>query len=179
MADLTSDFLDLHFAGSIEIIEAESECHYTIPALAVRFRQVDGRLTKSINLEQFRIIVVGKKNGTRYELLERRDPLIALLNGPGSEVHTPVIEFSISKSILRDAEYIGLGVIGLFVLEDDGRYDLLGPVEKARVLSGGRALWPISAPSNVAGTEGDGDHSQRIYSVPRNPNDLCSSAKIR
>jgi hypothetical protein len=180
VADLTSDFLELQFAGAIEIAETESECHYTIPALAVGFRKIDRRNTKSIDLKQFRIVVVGIRNGTRYQLLERRDPLIASLDGPGSEVHAPVIKFSIAKSTLRDAEYIGLGVVGLFVKEDDGRYDLLGlgPMEKARILSG-HALWPITVPSNIVGRLGEGDHSTRIYRAPRNSSDVCSSAKIR
>jgi hypothetical protein len=179
--DITSDFLELGFAGTVEITETTSECLYRIPTLSIRFLKLEGRLTKAIYLSQFQVVAVGVRGGDQYGLLERRYPLVASLNGPGSEVNVRDITFAVSKSILQDAEYIGFGVAGQMVLKDDGRFDALGPAGKAHALGPWHVLWPISAPSNIIRktTDAYGEHGVRVYRAPRDPNDLCSSAKIR
>jgi hypothetical protein len=186
-ADLTSSFLDLGFIGSIQIKESGDECIYEIPSLTIRFLKIAGRLTKTIYLDQFRIVVVAsdearKTKGIKGYLLERRDPLLPPLTLFESEERSLAIKFSLPKRLLRDAEYLGLAVVGRPILQDDGRFALLDSAARASVLEGGRrATWPISARANILSqtTSPDGEHGRRVYRTPHDPHDDCSSAKIR
>lgn len=82
---------------------------------------------------------------------------------------------------MREAQYLGLSIVGrLFRL--DGKYDYVDPAERARLqLEGRRVLWPIPARSNgvFITTDPNGERGTIIYRTPRDPNDDCSSAKIR
>jgi membrane associated rhomboid family serine protease len=178
-ADLTSESIDLGFAGTIYIDETASECRYRIPVLTIRPLTREGRLTQSIQLDQLRVYANRTTNnsGQLKQLFARTYPLRASLTFPGAEVRIKNVEFAVPKSVR--GESIGLSVVGEFFHRDDGRYAFLGPVERAR-LSRGRASWHITAQSNVM-TMVRIPHTEHTYVVrrsPADPNDYCSSARI-
>jgi membrane associated rhomboid family serine protease len=178
-ADLTSESIDLGFAGTIYIDETASECRYRIPVLTIRPLTREGRLTQSIQLDQLRVYANRTTNnsGELKQVFARTYPLRASLTFPGAEVRIKNVEFAVPKSVR--GESIGLSVVGEFFHRDDGRYAFLGPVERAR-LSRGRASWTITAPSNVM-TRVRIPHSEHTYVIrrsPADPNDYCSSARI-
>jgi hypothetical protein len=184
-ADLASNFQDLDFTGSVRIEDSGDECIYEIPALTIRFRNSEGSLTKTIQLDQFRVVVVAseeaqKAKGIKGYLLERRYPLVPRILFK-DDARTEAFKFAIPKKLLRDAGYLGFDVVGLPVLEDDGRYAIIEPVQRAKILAGRRASWPISARGNMASitTSADGERGTIVHRKPRDPNDDCSSVKIR
>jgi hypothetical protein len=184
--DLASSYQELSFAGSVEIEESDDECLYQISALTIRFLKSYRPFPTSVHLDQFRTVVVapGAANRAKKDsgyLLERYYPLSASLSSSASEFHTPVIKFTISKRLLRDAEYLSFNVSGQLIRGNDGRYDSLDPLERAKLLEGSHVAWPIPARSNIVSTITDpnGEHGRTIYRRPRDPNDDCSSAKIR
>jgi hypothetical protein len=185
-ADLASTFNELNFTGSVRIEDSGDECIYEIPALTIRFRKTEGSLTKTIQIDQFRVVVVAseeakKAKGIRGYLLEQRYPLVPPRIMSKDDVRTEAFKFAIPKKLLRDADYLGFDVNGLSTLEDDGRYAFIEPVQRARILGGRRVAWPISARGNIASitTSGDGERGTIVYRKPRDPNDNCSSVKIR
>jgi hypothetical protein len=175
--DLTTEFLQLSFSGVLTSGESGGDCVYRIPTLKIRFAKGD-YLAKAIQLDQFRIIVVAPE-GQNRALLERRYPLLASLSVSQNEVQAPTINFAIPKTLMRQAEYLGIAVAGRPVFHDE---DLakLPPSDRAN-LERGRALWPIAAKANVASQtrSGDGERFTTVYRVPRDPNDDCSSVKVR
>ena len=185
-ADLASTFLDLGFTGSVRIEESGDECIHEIPALTIRFLRTEGSLTKTIQLDQFRIVVVAseeakKSKGTKGYLLERQYPLVPPRVLSRDDVRTEAFKFAVPKELLRDAEYLGFDVGGLPTLEDDGRYAFIEPVARAKILGGRRVAWPISARGNIASIQrsADGERGTIVHRKPRDPNDDCSSVKIR
>jgi hypothetical protein len=185
-ADLASTFQDLGFTGSVRIEESGDECIYEISALTIRFLRIDGRLTKTIQLDQFRVVVVASEEATRAKgikgyLLEQQYPLVPPRVLSKDDVRTEAFKFAIPKKLLRDAEYLGFDVGGLSTLEDDGRYAFIEPVQRAKILGGRRVAWPIRARGNVASitTSADGERGTIVHRKPRDPNDDCSSVKIR
>jgi hypothetical protein len=172
--------LNLSFGGIIETAESGADCIYKIPTLTIRFAKQEGLATTAINLDKFRVVIFASA-GDKRTLLERRYPLLAALTSAQNEVHVQDIEFTVPKQILRQAEYVALAVVGQPVFDIDGRLAaVLSPEDKARLLNS-RALWPISAKPNIAyqTVSPDGEHGRIIYRTPRDPNDDCSSVKIR
>jgi hypothetical protein len=185
-ADLTSTFQDLGFTGSVRIEESGDECIYEIPALTIRFLRSDGSLTKTIQLDQFRVVVVASEEAKKAKeirgyLLERQYPIVPPRVLSKDDVRTEAFKFAIPKKLLRDAEYLGFNVGGLSTLEDDGRYAFIEPVARAKILEGRRVAWPISARGNIASirSSADGERGTIVHRKPRDPNDDCSSVKIR
>ena len=185
-ADLASTFNELNFTGVVRIEDRGDECIYEIPALTIRFRKTEGSLTKTIQIDQFRVVVVAsdetmKAKGIKGYLLERKYPLVPPRILSKDDVRTEAFKFAIPKRLLRDAEYLGFDVGGLSTLKDDGRYAFIEPVQRAKILEGRRVAWPISARGNIASitTSADGERGTIVHRKPRDPNDDCSSVKIR
>jgi hypothetical protein len=185
-ADLKSTYQELGFTGSIRIEESGDECVYEIPALTITFRKTNGSLTKTIQLDEFRVVVVAsdetmKAKGIKGYLLERRYPLSPPRILFKDDVRTEAFKFAIPKKLLRDAEYLGFNLAGLPTLEDDGRYAFIEPVQRAKILGGRGAAWPITARGNIASirTSADGERGTIVYRKPSDPDDDCSSVKIR
>lgn len=177
--DITSSFLNLSFEGIVNTADAGEYCVYRIPALTIRFTRREGLAATAINLDAFRVAVFAAEK-PNPKLLEFRYPLVAALTSSENETRAQNIEFTIPKAILRQAEYVALAVAGQPVLTLDGPLAKLPPEDKARVLQG-HALWPISAIPNIASenVSPDGEYGRRIYRRPANPDDDCSSVKIR
>jgi hypothetical protein len=185
-ADLASTFNELNFAGSVRIEDSGDECIYEIAALTIRFRKTEGSLTKIVQLDEFRVVVVAsdetmKAKGIKGYLLERRYPLVPPRTLFKDDVRTEAFKFAIPKKLLRDAEYLGFDVGGLPTMEDDGRYAFIEPVQRAKILGEHRAAWPITARGNIASItrSADGERGTIVHRKPRDPNDDCSSVKIR
>ncbi len=177
--DLASRFLNLSFEGIITTSDSGDNCTYKIPSLAIRFAMQEGLATTAIELDAFRVAAFSAEP-SKQKLLEQRHPLTASLSSSESETHFQNIEFTIPKVILRQAEYIALAVAGRPVFSFDGSLTRISPEDKARLLQS-HALWPISARPNIASqtSSPDGERGQTIYRTPADPNDDCSSVKIR
>ena len=184
--DLTGSYQELRFAGSINIEESGSECLYEIPALTIDFSDTYRPFPTAVQLDQFRIVVFApeaarKPKALSSTLLERTYPLPASLSSSAREFHAPTIKFTVPKRLMRDAEYLALALLGRLI-RLDGKYDYVDPSERARLqLEGRRVLWPLPARSNILSmtTDPNGEHGTITYRTPRDPNDDCSSAKIR
>jgi hypothetical protein len=175
--DITGTFLNLDFTGVIETAERGDDCVYKIPSLTIHFARRAGLATMAINLDQFRIVVAAPN---KKRLLLQRYPLPAALTSSNSEVRVPAIEFTVPKQMMHEAEYVAVAVGGQPVFDFDSLPLPLGPEDKDRLLHS-HALWPIGAHANIASQTVDqnGERGQTVYRTPRDPNDDCSSVKIR
>jgi hypothetical protein len=184
--DLTGSYQELRFTGSIHIEESGDECLYEIPALTIGFIDTYRPFPTAVQLDQFRIVVfapgaASKPKALSSPLLERNYPLAVSLSSSAREFHALAMKFTVPKRLMRDAEYLALGFLGRLI-RLDGKYHYVDPSERARLqLEGRRVAWPLPARLNVISmtTDPNGERGKVTYRTPLDPNDDCSSAKIR
>jgi len=183
---LTGTYLELAFTGLLEIEDRGEDCVYKIPKLTILFRQIEKRITTIINLDNFRVVVVAPhqaekpKSATSYMLEQRypiQPPLKLLVNDTGSQS----IEFSVPKRLMHQAEYLAFGLTGQATMKGFVQIDKDDPSKTVKVENVSRVIWPIPINDNIIShtTDSNGEHGTIVYRQPRDPNDDCSSAKIR
>lgn len=184
--DLTGSYQELGFTGSVHIEESGSECLYEIPALTIGFIDTYRPFPTAVQLDQFRIVAfargaASKPKALSSPLLERNYPLPASLSSSAREFQAPAIKFAVPKRVMRDAEYLAFAFVGRLI-RLDGKYDYVDPAERAKLqLEGRRVAWPLPARLNIISmtTDPNGERGKVTYRTARDPNDDCSSAKIR
>ena len=161
-------FLDLSYEGSIFIEDLGDECRYRLPRLKITRNKWPGAVTRDVEQEP-----VAAGGGP---LLELSYPILASFLFVHSEQQVGPVEFSISKQLLRRTEYIKLSTVGTLTIHGLSAYGAaLGSRTK-------RGAWPMTVSDNSIishplGT--DPDLARISYLKPSDPNDMCSSRKIR
>jgi len=177
LARFDGTFLDLRYDGSIFIEDLGDTCRYKL--LDLKIMQVKyGSLpiTREVQLDELSVSVFGEPPASR-SLLQLSHPISASFPAINSQVQLAPFEFTIPKQILRQAAYIVLGTVGTLTIKG---LSPLGP----RPVDGEtrRAAWPMTVPGNriISQPIGmDADLARTSYIMPADPNDMCSSRKIR
>jgi hypothetical protein len=177
VARFDGTFLDLSYDGSVFIEDLGDTCRYKLPNLKImRIKYGSLPITREVQLDELIISVFGEPPASR-SLLKLSYPISASFPAVNSPVQLAPFEFTIPKRILGQAAYIVLGTVGTLTIKG---FSPLGP----RPVDGEtrRAAWPMTVPSNRIisqpfGT--DPDLARISYIMPSDPNDMCSSRKIR
>ena len=177
VARFDKPFLDLSYEGSIFIEDLGDACRYQLPSLKITRNSWPGPVTRDVKLDELSISVFGKEpvaaGGT---LLELSYPISASFPVVHSEQQLGPIEFAIPKQLLRRAEYIKLSTVGtltIHALSADGA---------AADSQTKRGAWPMTVSDNrvISHPLGTAPDLARIsYLKPSDPDDMCSSRKIR
>ncbi|MCG2640841.1 MULTISPECIES: hypothetical protein [Bradyrhizobium] len=175
VARFDKPFLDLSYEGSIFIEDMGDACRYTLPNLKVIRNSWPARVTRDVKLDELSISVFGEEPAS-VTLLELSYPISASFPVVHSEQQLGPFEFTIAKQILRRADYIALSTVGTLTIRNPNAY---GAAADSRTRSG---AWPMTVSDNriISHPFGpDPDLARISYLKPSDPNDMCSSRKIR
>lgn len=169
IVDMTSNYVDLKYRGSVDVIASPAECAYLFRGLVVEFSPPRGeKLSRSVLLDSFRIVVVRRDPAGQPVTFEERKPLDIGFKAPGELQQVSGVEFRIARSVAEQAESFtfGLGGVLTTVLHDQ---KLTAFTDRSHRTS--RVMYPMSARSNARDKPLSGTGNQSA--------DPCGAAKIR
>jgi hypothetical protein len=178
IARFDGSFQDLTYDGVVFIDDAGDACRYRLPHVKVVRNDWHSPVTREVTLDELQVVVAGGEPSDNDELLRLSHSISASFPQVHSTQELAPLEFTIPKHILKRAAYIAFGTVGSLTIRYPG-----GPgVSPDGVSRTSRASWPMDVPGNrivnhpVASDPG----VVQISSVkPLDPNDVCSSRKIR
>jgi hypothetical protein len=173
MAKFDGSFQDLTYDGIVFIDDAGDACRYRLPRMKIMRNDWHSSVTREVTLDELQVAVAGGEPPDNDELLRLSQSISASFPQVHSTQELAPLEFTIPKHILKRAGYIAFATVGTLTI----RYP--GAPGEGRT---SRASWPMDVPGNriinhpVASDPG----VVQIGSVkPLDPNDVCSSRKIR
>jgi hypothetical protein len=177
VAKFDTPFLDLSYDGSIFIEDVGDACRYKLPNLKITRNSWPAPVTRDVTLSELIVSVVEGEPPNTIVLLKRSFPISISFPVVGAQQQLAPIEFTISKQLLMRTTYIKLGTEGILTIQGLKKLGTIGPDSQTT-----RAAWPLTVSSNQIISEPRGPGSDIVqisYAKPSDPNDMCSSRKIR
>jgi len=177
MAKFDGSFQDLAYDGAVFIDDTGDACRYRLPHVKIVRNEWPAPVTRESTLDEMTVVVAGDEAPNDGELLRLSRPISAAFPQVHSSQELAPLEFIIPKHILKRAAYIAFGTVGTLTIKYPGAG--AGSDMNSRT---SRASWPMDVPSNriinrpVASNP---DIVQISWVKPLDPDDVCSSRKIR
>lgn len=178
MAKFDGSFQDLAYDGAVFIDDVGDACRYRLPHVKIVRNDWHPPVTRETTLDELQVVVAGSEPSNNDELLRLSHSISAAFPQVHSTQELAPLEFTIPKHILKRAAYIAFATVGTLTIKYPGASGA-GSDMNSRT---SRAVWPMVVPANriinhpVASSP---DVVQISWVKPLDPNDECSSRKIR